>query len=57
MQSVTILPGRDKTGKPEPFQGITLERGGPLTGLDCGWLTGTGLTFAKLPPPFCLDLC
>ena len=27
MQSVTILPGRDKTGKPEPFQGITLERG------------------------------
>ena len=23
MQSVTILPGRDKTGKPEPFQGIT----------------------------------
>ena len=27
MQSVTIRPGRDKTGKPEPFQGITLERG------------------------------
>ena len=30
MQSVTILPGRDKTGKPEPFQGITLERGEQL---------------------------
>ena len=27
MQSVTILPGRDKTGNPEPFQGVTLERG------------------------------
>ena len=36
MQSVTILPGRDKTGKPEPFQGITLERGGPLACLACG---------------------
>lgn len=27
MQSVTILPGRDKAGNPEPFQSITLERG------------------------------
>ena len=27
MQSVTILPGRDKAGNPEPFQNITLERG------------------------------
>ena len=28
MQSVTILPGRgQRPGKPEPFQGITLERG------------------------------
>ena len=25
MQSVTILPGRDKAGNPEPFQNITLD--------------------------------
>ena len=27
MQSVTILPGRDKAGNPEPFQSVTLKRG------------------------------
>ena len=34
MQSVTILPGRDKTGKPEPF------RASPWSGANCSTIVG-----------------
>lgn len=27
MQTLTLLPGRDKAGKPEPFDQIALRRG------------------------------